>query len=705
MNTHFRRKHVTLIVPICALSLAGTNGVQVTGHAQEHTPGRLLVTGAEAFENQPVIHFQVLREGDATRMQTADFLTIDETEPAFSAYSFAVYPPARAGVDYEGQSGTVTWLPGQTSATVAIGLRDNGLVDSTRQFRLVVANPRPPIQVANHGYGLIKDNEFVPTQLDPTFVPEPVQTSRYSPIVRPDGTVLIGQRRLLANGSIDSSFNLALTNNATPVHYSDDGRTLYRTEDGKFSWVTEDGSVVGSFSLGAIASFWVQRDGTLLFTRYHNPAPEQHVYSLHRADTGGALDVGFKEPRFNGHIEFVTSQPDGRILVTGEFSQINNAPHGGLVRFLADGTLDPTFPVNGYKGVFVRNGGKIITEHEGRLIQLDSSGDRDWLFIGLTTGFLIQSERNVVYPWLSNVSGTSFWGAEGWLSLPSMVEQSDGRLLVLAYLGIGGDGWGSLGWQAQRLTADGSFDESFPRILGLRGPAQFVRGDGRFAMTRNGEVLFSGMFSTVHGFPRAGMARFLNQPARPDFRALSGFEWFPSESFACVRLVRTGPSVEPASVQYLTADGSARAGVDYVTRAGSLEFKPLEVSKTVAIPLLLGNATERLTFQLVITNASAGYASTPPVQISILPELRLKAQTGPAGRSILVTGTEMGRRYDLLVSTSVTGLWYPTASVAGGTPLVLSGSNLEHGGVESSITKFYRLRYADRFPEELLPPE
>lgn len=446
--------------------------------------------------------------------------------------------------------------------------------------------------------------------------------------------------------------------------------------------------------MGAIASFWVQRDGTFLFTRYHNPAPEQHVWSLHRADSGGALDPRFKEPRFDGYIDFVTSQSDGKILVTGPFSQINNAARGGLVRFVADGTLDPAFPVNSYKGVFVRNNDKIITEHDGTLIQLHSSGERDSSFLGSGLGFSIRNAPSNVY---------GYFSADGGPSLSSMVEQFDGRLLVSQYVVMGGDVWYNSRARPLRLTADGQRDGSFlpnqAENWGRRG------NNGRFALTDTGDFFYRGNFYTIDGFPRAGLARFLNQPARPDFRALSGFEWFPSESFARVRIVRTGPSVEPASVQYHTADGSARAGMDYEARAGSLEFKPLEVCKTVAIPLLLGNATERRSFQLVITNASAGYASTPPVQISMLPELRLKAQNGPTGRSILVAGTEVGRRYDLLVSTNVTGFWYPTANVAGGTPLVLRGADLEYGGLESSITKFYRLRYTDRFPEELLPPE
>ena len=44
-----------------------------------------------------------------------------------------------------------------------------------------------------------------------------------------------------------------------------------------------------------------------------------------------------------GEIRVLTVNNDGTILVGGLFTEFNNTPRQGIVRLLADGTVDPTF--------------------------------------------------------------------------------------------------------------------------------------------------------------------------------------------------------------------------------------------------------------------------------------------------------------------------------------------------------------------------
>lgn len=72
--------------------------------------------------------------------------------------------------------------------------------------------------------------------------------------------------------------------------------------------------------------------------------------NLVRLNSDGSLDLSFK-PLLNGGVTSVVLQKDGKFIVAGAFTSLGNAPSTsvpGLVRFLADGTVDtsfvPTFP-------------------------------------------------------------------------------------------------------------------------------------------------------------------------------------------------------------------------------------------------------------------------------------------------------------------------------------------------------------------------
>ena len=49
---------------------------------------------------------------------------------------------------------------------------------------------------------------------------------------------------------------------------------------------------------------------------------------------------------------------------------------------------------------------------------------------------------------------------------------------------------------------------------------------------------------------------------------------------------RLGESSRPAAVNFTTRDNSAVGGRDYVTMSGTLNFAPLEVTKSISVPLL-----------------------------------------------------------------------------------------------------------------------
>jgi len=56
-----------------------------------------------------------------------------------------------------------------------------------------------------------------------------------------------------------------------------------------------------------------------------------------------AVDLGRKLDPNEGRVNAIVLQPDGRILIGGEFKCYNGIPRGGLARLLPNGSLDTSF--------------------------------------------------------------------------------------------------------------------------------------------------------------------------------------------------------------------------------------------------------------------------------------------------------------------------------------------------------------------------
>jgi uncharacterized delta-60 repeat protein len=141
--------------------------------------------------------------------------------------------------------------------------------------------------------------------------------------------------RFLPDGTLDTSFNFTRDYVA--------GTTSSLTSDGKL--LTSAGQPVYGFS-----------DGT---------------ETILRLNADGSIDSSFNPAaKALGNVRAIAFQPDGKILVAGFFTQFAGQNRPGIVRLLADGTLDSTFaPVTlqlptGSLGVWARpavqSDGKIL---------------------------------------------------------------------------------------------------------------------------------------------------------------------------------------------------------------------------------------------------------------------------------------------------------------------------------------------------------
>jgi uncharacterized delta-60 repeat protein len=112
--------------------------------------------------------------------------------------------------------------------------------------------------------------------------------------------------RLLANGSVDTTFN------------------------------------PGTGTNGNVYAVAAQSDGKIIiggdFTRYNNHA----VQNIVRVNANGSIDAAYT-PTVNGIVYSLELQNDNKLIVGGSYVQVNSQTRFNLVRLNADGTLDAAF--------------------------------------------------------------------------------------------------------------------------------------------------------------------------------------------------------------------------------------------------------------------------------------------------------------------------------------------------------------------------
>jgi uncharacterized delta-60 repeat protein len=232
--------------------------------------------------------------------------------------------------------------------------------------------------------------------LDANF--DPVANSTvYTVALQPDGKILIGGAfsavggiarggiaRLKSDGSVDESF--VPTGHVNSIVFGlaaqPDGKALVV---GAFTTVNDvprnrvarlnaDGTLDTSFNPGAganngINAVALQPDGKVIVGGFFNSFNGIARGGIARLNTDGSLDTGFDPGTGAGaqnqSVFAIALQPDGRVVVGGDFGSFNGVSRNGIVRLHSNGTVDFTFnPGSGADSYAVRRvvvqGGKVI---------------------------------------------------------------------------------------------------------------------------------------------------------------------------------------------------------------------------------------------------------------------------------------------------------------------------------------------------------
>jgi uncharacterized delta-60 repeat protein len=202
------------------------------------------------------------------------------------------------------------------------------------------------------------------------------------------GTTAVGIARLLAStATIDASFVTGSGFNSSPgtIAIQSDGKILvggnFTTYNGiasnRIVRINTDGSFDLSFSIGTgfnafVTRIAVQPDGKILvggnFTLYNGTTAN----SIVRLNSNGSIDSSFNTgtgfPPPSTFINVITLQSDGKILAGGNFTSYNGNPSIGIVRINSNGSYDNTFTPGPYS--FSNNINDIKVKSDGKIMMV-----------------------------------------------------------------------------------------------------------------------------------------------------------------------------------------------------------------------------------------------------------------------------------------------------------------------------------------------
>jgi|JI10StandDraft_1071094.scaffolds.fasta_scaffold30884_2 uncharacterized delta-60 repeat protein len=256
---------------------------------------------------------------------------------------------------------------------------------------------------------------------------------------------------------------------------------------------------------GVIRTMVRQPDGKILiggdFTQYNSTSRNY----IARLNTDGTLDNTFNPGSgFNGLVWTIALQQDGKILVGGNFTAFNGTTRNYLVRLNANGTFDNTFNIG---TGFNSNVHQIVIQPDNKIIV----GGLFGAYNGVARTYVIRLNTNASVDYSFN-PGPSF---NNYVYPHSIALQPDGKLIMggtfTAFNGVTRN-------YIARLNSDGSLDPSFDPGIGFDNYVYSV------VLQPDGKVIVGGEFNNFDGNIRNKVTR-LNANGTIDntFDPLAGF--------------------------------------------------------------------------------------------------------------------------------------------------------------------------------------
>jgi uncharacterized delta-60 repeat protein len=368
--------------------------------------------------------------------------------------------------------------------------------------------------------------------------------------------------RLNYNGSLDASYppaELARPSHVTTLALQSDGKVIVAGDFTKansaqragFARLKTDGSNDSSFNVGSgftgsgISNLpnviAVQPDGRILVAGEFRKFNGVDVRKLVRLNSDGSLDESFIVPIIEGpsasvyQFKVVLPLSNGKILIGGDFYVFGETARRYLLRLNSDGTLDSTFntSVNGI--VF-----SIVLQPDGKLMV---GGFFNSINGAARTGVArLNSDGTVDARFNTGLSV---------LSALKIIQQSDGKYLIYTNSSL---------TSLRRVNSDGSADTSFVSPSVTEIYQIYVQPDGM--------IVIAGNFRSINGTPRGYLARLKNDGS------LDGFYLREGANASIYALVAQPDGKLLVGGYFSTIGGVVRTGG--LARLNNIPFTPLK---------------------------------------------------------------------------------------------------------------------------------
>ena len=327
------------------------------------------------------------------------------------------------------------------------------------------------------------------------------------------------------------------------------GGALQNLGGSAFRWLGRlyaDGTRDGTFSPvldGVVECLAVLPDRKILVGGQFASANGINRNKIARLNADGGIDQAFNpgtgatSANSSADIRHIIIQPDGKILIGGDFEFFNGQPRHAVARLNADGSLDASFvdpDAREYpSALHARGAFSLALQADGKILvggQFLQVGGQPRLGLARLNA--------------NGTLDTAFNPSTSQANYHALAVEPDGRILVAGgFVSIAGFAQRNLA----RLNPDGSVDRDFNPAPDGSVFRLFPQADGR--------TLLSGFFATIGGQPRAGFARITATGA------------FDASFDAPVTYV--GPTIGPVNAVVLQADGTTMVGGNFTSIAGA----------------------------------------------------------------------------------------------------------------------------------------
>ncbi len=320
--------------------------------------------------------------------------------------------------------------------------------------------------------------------------------------------------RLNADGSVDATYNPDLDGRVLAMAYQSATNKVivggsFKTIDGEsrngIARLNPSGTIDSEFNpniTGTVGAIVVQPDGKILVGGNFNSA--QPIGSattvargnILRLNADGTLDTGFN-PNTDGIVSSMLVQSDGKIVLAGGFTAMlpngatSQTARGGMARVNVDGTLDTAF-----NPAFDGHVSGLALQSDGKIIAVGTFGTV--LPTGATTGV----PRNRIARFNADGTLDTAFNPNANGSVLTVALQSDQKILIGGMFTTltpnGATDW-TLRKYVARLETTGAVDPTFNLDLNEQGGNRV----DSFLVLADGRILVGGSFTSLQPNPAA----------------------------------------------------------------------------------------------------------------------------------------------------------------------------------------------------------